>query len=233
MAQILSFVNLGLVFVIVYLLVYIWMLDKSLVTKMTSLEKNIKVQEMKKTDLVVDKTYKDIYKQQTYNFRVEDYFASDIYSKIPEDQRGSKVQSDYFALFVQSIQSVFHNESFYVKHFQQLDKPVALANSFYIPIVKFAKFSVDYEGYLETTSQREFAVRVEVKYPKFGTDEKYFVTLDNGKCKKRVHITYFIEKALKLYKSFKKEVDDCIYYNKCKIVKKQHSDDETTSKCEL
>lgn len=233
MAQFLSFVNLGLVFVIICLLVYTWMLDKSLYSKMASLEKNLKVQEMKKTDLVVDKTYKDIYKQQTYGFQVEDFFASDIYSKIPEDQRGSKVQSDYFGLFVKSIESVFANEPYYVQNFQLLDKPTALANNFYIPIVKFAKFSIDYEGYLKNTSQRQFATRVEVKYPKFGTDEKYFVTLNNGKCKKRVHITYFIEKAMKLYKGFKKEVDDCIYYNKCKVVKKQESHEDTSTKCEL
>jgi hypothetical protein len=228
MVQLLGYVNLALAAIILFFVVYIWMLDSRLRSRLSSMDKHAKVQEVKKSELVVDETYKDIYKQQTFNFKVEDFFISDIYKEIPEDARGEKVQEDYFEMFTKAIDSIMSNIRFFTNGYNTLNNPSSLQyTTSYLPVVKLAKFSVDYDGYLSQTSQRQFMVRVETQYPKFGTDEKYFVVLDNGKCKKRVHILYFIQKGLQLYVNHKVDVDNCIYYGKCSPPPKPIAADDT------
>jgi hypothetical protein len=175
-----------------------------------------------------------MYRKQSYNYLLEDYFLDDIYKKLANDVMIDTVQTDYFKSFIKCIDSIMNNKNEFIKIFINLDKPNSLQYKFYIPVVKFAKYSIDYENYLEQTSQQKFSIRVESKYSHFKDDPKYFVILDNGKsCKKKVHILYFITKAIDLYNNYKIEVNNCIFHDICTIPTQEQSMLIPEQKCTL
>lgn len=220
----LSYVNLVFLVLVLFIGVYIWTFDKRLRSKIDLMNEFIitKVQDQKHTKLVVDETYRPLYIQQTYDFRVEDYFVSDIYKDIPEDQRSDKVQDDFFIVFTTCIDTILRQKKSFEHNFQVLSTPTALQYNYYLPVVKCAKYSIDYDSYLRETDQRRFILLVENMYRDFSSNDRYFALLDNGKCKKHIHVLYFIERAIELYRNHRKTVDDCLYYGKCKPVILQH-----------
>jgi len=183
--------------------------------KILKLNKDIRVISMEHKNYVVDKTFLPLYTSQLYDYSLENFFISDIYVDLPDDQMVISVEKDYFNLFEKCINSILHNRLMFEGKWQDLNHPIGLQYKNYIPIVKFAKYSLDYEKYLEKTSQQRFALKVETTYPHFKDNSKYFVVLQNNTCKKRVHILFFIKRAIDLYFNYKNEVNQCLQYNIC------------------
>lgn len=234
MISLLSVINFILVLILILVFTLLFLYNKNINNKIINLKNNLKVIEMEKKDEVIDENYRTMYRKQAYDYSLENYFLDDIYKDLPDDKRVNLIETDYFNIFIKCINSIMDNKRNFSNIFSELDKPNALKYKFYIPIVKFAKYSIDYENYLEKTSQQKFSVRVETKYSHFKDDPEYFVILDNGKsCKKKVHILYFITKAMDLYNNYKEEVNNCIFHNICTQPIIQETSEGTNTQCKL
>ena len=217
MVSLISSINLIIILVIILLLFSCYLYTKTIKTKIATLNKDVRITLMEKKDYVIEESMKSIYSRQLYDYELEDYFLNDIYINLPNDELITNVENDYFTLFKSCINSIITNKKMFETKFQDLDDPTGLQYKYYIPVVKFAKYSMDYEKYLEKTSQQRFTLRVETEYPHFKDAQKYYVTLDNGKCKKLEHILYFVTEAIKLYTNFKSQVDNCLYHDVCNV----------------
>lgn len=215
MASPLSIINISLIIILIFIVITIKVTDKDVWKQIQVINDITRVKDMKKTDEVVDETFRPLYREQTYNFRLEDFFLDDPYKKMTDDVRPDTVQSDYFGLFVKSIDSIMKYKKEFKDSFLLLDDPSSLSKDHYIPCVKFAKYTVDYDKYLQEVNSNHLLVQTELKYPKFETDLKYFLILDNGKCKKHVHVLKVLEKAVSLYNKFTNDVNECLYHNRC------------------
>ena len=132
-----------------------------------------------------------------------------------DDVRPEAVQKDYFSLFVQATDSILKYKKEFQDSFSNLSDPSSLSNDHYLPCVKFAKYTLDYDNYLQGINSNHLLVQTELKYPRFDTDLKYYLWLDNGKCKKQVHILHILQKAVDLYAKYSNDVDACLYHNRC------------------
>ena len=215
MASPLAVINAALLIILICIVFSVILLDRQVWAQIEGISKLAKVADIKKSDEVVDETYRPLYREQTYNFRLEDFFLDDVYKKMTDDVRPETVQSDYFALFVAAIDTVLKYKKEFIDSFLLLDDPSSLANDRYIPCVKFAKYTVDYDKYLQTVNSNHLLIQTELKYPKFETDPKYYIVLDNGKCRKHVHVLKVLQKAVNLYYNHKVDVDECLYHNRC------------------
>lgn len=215
-SAIITLVSILLLFIILFFSVYLIMLNRRLKYQIEDVNEYIKVQNMKKTELVVDETFKPLYIQQTYGFKLEDYFISDIYKDMSEDLQPVKAQEDYFKIFTTAIDTILRQRDSFQQNFRVLSTPDCLQYDYCIPLVKCAKFSVDYDKYLSRSDQSNFTILVEKQYPDFEVDDRYYILLDNGKCKKHVHLLFFIQKTIELYTNHPQDVNECLYYNKCK-----------------
>lgn len=206
MVQLISIINSILLFILLLFVLFLWIIDKQIQIKILNTNQNIKVIN-KKNEIESPK--------QLYNNEVEDYFLNDIYKNLPDDIKLQKFQKDYFDIFIKGIDLILSNKTYFENTFIILNNPSSLKYKLYIPIIKFAKFSIDYEKYLEKLNFQQFNILVEKYYNNFKDDPKYFIIFNNNNCNKRVHILYFIEKAFELYNMYKNKVNSCIYHNLC------------------
>lgn len=215
MATLPSVVNLCAMMVISAIVLCLWIIDKRINSTLQAINDNARVQFMKQSDEVVEPIYEPLYRSQTYNFNLESFFLDDIYKPMSEDVRVESIQNDYYKLFITAIDSILKYKKEFTSSFLYLDDPSALQYDYYRSCVKFAKFTLDYEGYLNDINSRKLSVLTESKYKDFSSDPTYFLLIDKGKCKKHVHILKVLEKAVYLYTKHKDDVDECLYNNKC------------------
>jgi len=199
---------------ILFLIVIIFIMDGKLRLAVEDIKLEDNVMDMKKKDFVLQDQPRVIYKHQLY--KLEDYFVYDVYADMKDtDARTQRLERDYVNVFAECVRSILDNKEVYnqtpSKTFGTLK---SLQYKFYTPVLLFAKFTVDYDYYLQKYNQNYFKSRVEAIFEHFDTDAKYFVTLDNGK---RVHLMHFVQQAEDLYISQTDLVNECLYYKQCKI----------------
>jgi hypothetical protein len=216
MISLLSVINFIIVLILILIITLLILYNKNINNKIINLKNNLK-----------EKVLSNTYPKQA----LENYFLDDIYKDLPDDKRVATVETDYFVCFIKCIDSIINNKNDFINIFMKLDDPSSLQYKFYIPVVKFAKYSIDYENYLEQTSQQRFLIRIVTKYRHFKDDPKYFVILNNGK--RRVHILYFITKAIDLYNNYKTDVDNCIFHNICAVSVVQQNPPDVCAQCRL
>lgn len=213
---------------IITLFVYAYQIRQRLVGVL----RDQKVRTMIPTDMEIQVPYIDIYTAQGRSSDLPDYFHEDIYRDLPYDSRAVVLQKDYFNIVIDVVETVLRNKLKLMDAYPKLRTKEALSLPYYIPCVKAAKFSVDYEQYLKDLNPRTLLTMLEEKYTNFGTDKKYFVTLTNKTCVKKVHIMYFIKIATDLYLDFMEEVNNCIYNKQCNY-SPQDATTQQTQSCEI
>jgi hypothetical protein len=223
-----------MIFIIV-LFILISICVNSINTNIQKLNSDSRVASMKEKNIVIAEIIQPMYKTQLYDHNLENYFMSDIYADLPNDQMITAIERDYFKLFELCINSILNNKNSFQEKWQQLNNPQGLQYKFYIPTVKFAKYSLDYEKYLQKTSLQNFRYNVESIYPHFEDNEKYFISLNTKKCTKDEHILFLVKRAIDLYFNFKNEVNNCLQFNKCdhklNIIKQENK--QKKNQCKL
>lgn len=210
MIQLLIIIILILIFILIVFILCLYLFDIKIYEKNKAINRDSKVIDMAKKDLIVNNNFKDIY-NNNLNKDLDNFFIDDVYINLSSGDQITKVENDYFNLFTSSINSILSNKIYIENVSIILDKPVSLEYNFYIPIIKFSKFSIDYDIYLQHINEEEFNKRIENYYNNFKNDNKYFVMLN----KKRTHVLYFIQQGIELYKNYKNDVNKCIYFKSC------------------
>lgn len=209
--MILSQVTSIVLILLISYLSYLYYINEFLKYKITTLTyDNNRVKAIAEKNEVVDKQYQTLYREQTYN--LPRFFLEDIYDKMSFDVMRSQLVNDYFGLFSDAVNTILSNKKEYQLH-KKFYNINALQYPFNIPVLLYAKFTIDYNYYLIQIDPTTFANLVERYFPDFENDPKYFCRLDN----RTVHISYFIEQAIKLYVKNTAEVNNCIYHRQCSV----------------
>lgn len=194
-------------------------MDKSVNNQLNDLEKNKILMDTKKKDAVLNDQYKFLYRKQQFGFRVEDYFLEDIYKEFSDSQLIFNITNDYIKLLTNAVDSILKNKTEFQNNYMLYDQPEALKYPYYLPLAKYAKFTIDYDKYLKYIDPQHLAVRLNIYYPNFKTDGKYFIILKTKTCSQHAHVLLFLEKAVELYLKHPIRVDQCIYNNICELKK--------------
>lgn len=210
-----AIVNTCLILVISLVFGHVYLLHREALQLINKIKNNTKVIEKRNHDMMVDQTHRTLYKEQTYNFKLEDYLLDDIYKDLSDDIRPDKVQQDYFKVFSTAIDTILNNKKKFTDSFLLLSNPTSLQYDFYIPVVKFGKYATDYETYLAEVNSNHLFVNTELTYPNFKTDPRFFLDFTEGKCKRHIHILKILEIAVNLYIQHKQDVNECLYHGKC------------------
>jgi len=216
--------NLLIIIVIIILSIILFRMNSKILNNITTLSNNIDVKKvviMEETTTInqtigfIDNRLKYAYITENYNYKLPDFFLSDIYKDLPPEQQVESVQNDYLVLFILAINSIVNNKQDFIKYFKKLNQPVSLQLQSYIPVVKLAKYSIDYNKYLVKMDTQKFLLLVETYYPQFNTNPKYFIEVANNSCQRNEQVLFFVTLAISLYTKHRDKVNDCIYYNKC------------------
>ncbi len=225
-------INVALLVVVIVFLIALFVYSYRIKQRLLNILTDEKVKGMRATDMEVNVKYVDMYNAQGRSSSLPDYFHEDIYKDLPTDTRLVVLQKDYYNLVIDVIESVLRNKPKMQESYPKLRTLESLSINAYLPCIKAAKFSVDYDHYMKDLNPRTLMALLEKKYSRFATDKQFFVTLTNKTCVKKVHILYFITIATDLYLDFSEEVNNCIYNNECNH-KPTNSFNSQGSSCEI
>ncbi len=211
----LSIVNFVIIIIILIIAFIMFFMEKTLSRKIDEINTNKTLVETEEKDNYIKNQYQLLYKKQFYNFRVEDYFLDDIYQRLIGPAKKTAVMNDYFGLLVKAIDAILNNKTDFQQNYNIYNKLEALKFPYYLPLAKYAKYTIDYDKYLRDFDPNQIFYRLNVYYPNFRTDEQYYIILKNKTCTQRAHVLLFLEKAVQLYIDYPDNVDQCIYYNIC------------------
>lgn len=162
---------------------------------------------------ISDLDFKLVNAEQTFNnINIEIFFLRDIYLDEKTDTVNySILQKNYMELFIKSINSILVNKQKYIDNYNYLDKKESISLPFYRQCIKFGKFTALYNNYLNNLDMDYLSLEINKYYPNFNKDELYFIKIND----KDIHIIDILRKSFLLYKSEYRNIDRCIYYNKC------------------
>lgn len=157
--------------------------------------------------------FKLVNAEQTFNnINIENFFLKDIYlNEKTNTVNYAILQRDYINLFIKAINSILINKQKCIDNYSNLDKKESISLPFYRQSIKFGKFTTMYNNYLNDLDMDYVSLEVNQYYPNFNKDDLYFIKIND----KNIHIINVLKKSSLLYKEEYRNIDKCIYYNKC------------------
>lgn len=214
----LAVINILYVLILILLISIVWILDNALRKKINNLYQNSKVIDMKNKEIDINTDAVDLYNKTIDNTKLEGYFMSNIYLNLADKVRNEQVFNDYLIIFVNAVNSVLNNKIKFTNFYTNLDKPIALQLICNLPLIKFAKYSIDYALYLENLDSNEFYNSLNKIFPNFQYGKDYLIDVKISDFNiSKVHITECISKSIVLYKNYMNDVNQCLYNNICVV----------------
>jgi len=124
-------------------------------------------------DVLVSLSVSKMYSGMKDNY-VQKVFLKDKYATSKDVV--TDITTDYMYLFDNMIDAIISNKYTITKIYNNLlDKEVVRRYPFFLEVLKFSKFVIDYDDYLKRLDVNHLSDLVTAKYPTLRTDERFFI----------------------------------------------------------
>lgn len=124
-------------------------------------------------EVILNLDVKKMYAGMKDNY-VDKLFLKDKYANSKDVI--TDLTTDYMYLFDNMINAIMSNKFTIEKIYKDLlDKEVVRRYPFFLEVLKFSKFVIDYDDYLKRLDVTQLSSLVNEKYPTLRTDERFFI----------------------------------------------------------
>lgn len=124
-------------------------------------------------EVILNLDVKKMYAGMKDNY-VDKLFLKDKYANSKDVI--TDLTTDYMYLFDNMINAIMSNKFTIEKIYKDLlDKEVVRRYPFFLEVLKFSKFVIDYDDYLKRLDVTQLSTLVSEKYPTLRTDERFFI----------------------------------------------------------